>query len=160
LKYKNIIDQFEVNTLHEPTEDIVGFKRWPDFNDRLRHFEKDLPNLRLASVLGLPQNQVRPLGYLPQYPTVSAFRVTPVVGEVVGDFTPRLQTEEVVSLLRVPLSFLMNPDNQEFSEISFKDEKIEVAEFNYEGHRIWGATAGMILNLYEMVYLSDDTEEE
>ena len=103
--------------------------------------------------IGLPQHQVRPLGYLHQYPTISAFQVTIVVAEIVGDFTPKLQTEEVVSLIRVPLSFLMDKANHEFVTIEFNDEKIRVSEINFEGSRIWGATAGMIVHFYETLYL-------
>ena len=103
--------------------------------------------------IGLPPNQVRPLGYLHQYPTISAFQVTLIVAEVIGDFTPLLQTEEVVSLIRVPLSFLMDKANHEFVTIEFNDEKIRVSEINFEGNRIWGATAGMIVHLYETLYL-------
>ncbi len=190
--------------MSEPSDQIVSFREWHDFQDRIRHFEKDLPKLRSASVLipiveergehfvllterarhmkthagqisfpgggqegfesvlqtalreaeeeiGLPQNQVRPLGYLNQYPTISGYRVNPVVGLVVGDFTPRLQTEEVVSLIRVPLNFLLDQQNHAFAPIEFANEKALVAEINYESHRIWGATAGMILSLYEMI---------
>lgn len=103
--------------------------------------------------IGLPQHQVRPLGYLHRYPTISAFQVTIVVAEVVGDFIPKLQTEEVVSLIRVPLSYLMDKTNHEFVNMEFNDEKIRVSEINFEGNRIWGATAGMIIHLYETVYL-------
>ena len=203
---KEIIDSIETKLSSEPISDIVTFKQWPDFGERLKHFVDELPNLRSASVMipivtsgdepyviftersrnmtnhpgqisfpgggqegtetllqtaireaeeeiGLPQNQVRPLGYLHRYPTISAFQVTIVVAEVIGDFTPKLQTEEVVSLIRVPLSYLMDKDNHKLVRIEFNDEKIRVAEINFEGNRIWGATAGMIVHLYETLYL-------
>lgn len=201
---KEIIENLERHLLPEPSDEIVTFRDWDDFHDRLRHFELELPNLRLASVLipivdddgelyvlltqrpqhmrthagqmsfpgggregvetvlqtalreaqeeiGLPPNQVRPLGYLHQYPTISGFRVNPVVGFVNGSFTPKLQTEEVHSLVRVPLSYLLNVDNHEYTKLQFKNEEGLVAEINYEGHRIWGATAGMIVSLFEMI---------
>jgi len=91
--------------------------------------------------IGLPQNQVRPLGFLNQYPTISGFRVSPVVGVVSGVYIPKLQTEEVVSLIRVPLDYLLDEANHEYSKIEFKEEQVIVAEINFEGHRIWGATA-------------------
>ena len=202
MKNNSIINKLEKNLLSEPSDEIVSFRHWHDFQDRIRHFEKDLPKLRSASVLipivednneyfvllterarhmkthpgqisfpgggqegfetvlqtalreaeeeiGLPVNQVRPLGYLDQYPTISGYRVSPVVGLVVGDFTPRLQTEEVVSLIRVPLDYLLDPANHQFAAIEFDNEKAQVAEINYGSHRIWGATAGMILSLFE-----------
>ena len=201
---KEIIDKLERHLLSEPSDQIVSFRDWEDFEDRLKHFEKDLPKLRSASVLipivedsgelfvlftqrpqhmrthagqmsfpgggqegvesilqtalreaeeeiGLPRSQVRPLGYLNQYPTISGFRVHPVVGLVNGPFTPRLQTEEVHSLIRVPLNYLLDVDNHEYTLLKFKDEEGLVAEINYAGHRIWGATAGMIVSLYEMI---------
>lgn len=200
----NIIKKLEHFLLSEPSDQIVSFREWDDFQDRIRHFEKDLPKLRSASVLipivedtgelfvlfterarhmknhagqisfpgggregvetvlqtalreaeeeiGLPQNQVRPLGYLNQYPTISGFRVNPVVGIVSGVYIPKLQTEEVVSLIRVPLNYLLDKSNIEFNMIKFDDEEARIAEINYEGHRIWGATAGMVLSMLEML---------
>lgn len=199
-----LINKLERYLLSEPSQQIVSFREWDDFEDRIRHFEKDLPKLRSASVLipivedrgqlfvlfterarhmknhpgqisfpggaregvetvlqtalreaeeeiGLPQNQVRPLGYLNQYPTISGFRVNPVVGLVSGIYIPQLQTEEVVSLIRVPLNYLLDRNNIEFSVIKFDDEEAKIAEINYEGQRIWGATAGMILSMVEML---------
>lgn len=203
IDYLNLI---ELKTLNEPKSEIVEFKTWPDFGDRIRHFENDLQSMRSAAVLvpivtigdelyvlltersrhmtnhpgqisfpggasdinesvldtaireaeeeiGLPRAQVRPLGFLGQYPTITNFRVNLVVAEIMGDFTPKLQSEEVVSLIRVPLKFLLDEANHEQKNISFNNESVKIIEINYEGHRIWGATAGMILHLYETLYL-------
>ncbi|MBT8140764.1 MAG: CoA pyrophosphatase [Gammaproteobacteria bacterium] len=105
--------------------------------------------------IGLPRAQVRPLGYLAQYPTITNFRVNPVVAEVIGNFEPKLQTEEVVSLIRVPLAYLMDKQNHHLKEIQFRGDTVKIIEINYQGNRIWGATAGIILHLYETLFLDN-----
>jgi len=102
--------------------------------------------------IGLPRKQVRPLGYLSQYPTITNFKVNPVVAEVLGDFSPRLQSEEVVSLIRVPLKYLLDIDNYRLVPITFNNESVKVVEIIYQKHRIWGATAGMLLHFYESLF--------
>ena len=57
--------------------------------------------------VGLEPSHVQMLGYLPNYLTVTAYQVTPVVGLVQPGFTLHLQRAEVDEAFEVPLSFLM-----------------------------------------------------
>ena len=103
--------------------------------------------------VGLEPSRVQMLGYLPNYLTVTAYQVTPVVAVVQPGFTLQLQRAEVDEAFEVPLSFLMQVENCERHSRDWNG----VARHYYVyqlGHRhIWGATAGMIRSLYDSLYL-------
>jgi hypothetical protein len=54
---------------------------------------------------------------------------------------------EVEYAFEVPLSFLLNSDNDVRAEWQAGGRKVPMIEFHWEGERIWGATAYMILSL-------------
>ena len=89
------------------------------------------------------------VGLLGTYQTGTNYIVTPVVGMVSPNFVPELDEFEVAELFEVPLDHLLDRSN-------FVRESRDVGEFTrvfyavyYEGWRIWGATAGMLLDLVE-----------
>jgi hypothetical protein len=51
----------------------------------------------------------------------------------------------------VPLEFLMNASNDQWVERQFHGRAIPMVEFHYEGERIWGATAQMLLTFREYI---------
>ena len=51
----------------------------------------------------------------------------------------------------VPLDFLLEKRNARASEREFHGRKVPIVEFNYDGHRIWGATAHMLLVLRKII---------
>ncbi|MGH8504880.1 MAG: NUDIX hydrolase, partial [Stenotrophobium sp.] len=63
--------------------------------------------------VGLSPERVEVVGYLDDYPTITRYRVTPVVGVVEG--APELQADaaEVAEIFEVPLSFVLEPANFE-----------------------------------------------
>ncbi|MCD7098930.1 CoA pyrophosphatase [Stenotrophomonas sp. MMGLT7] len=97
--------------------------------------------------IALDAEQVRPLGYLDPFVTVSGFRVMPVVGVVDPGFVARPSPDEVAEVFEVPLAFLMDPDNLRSIEIQFRGRPRRVLEYAWPGQRIWGATAAILLNL-------------
>lgn len=97
--------------------------------------------------IALGAAQVRALGYLDPFVTVSGFRVTPVVAVVDPGFVPVPQPDEVAEVFEVPLAFLMDPDNLRSVEIEFRGRPRRVLEYAWPGQRIWGATAAILLNL-------------
>ena len=97
--------------------------------------------------IALDAGQVRPLGYLDPFVTVSGFRVVPVVGVIDPGFVARPSPDEVAEVFEVPLAFLMDPDNLRSIEIEFRGRPRRVLEYAWPGQRIWGATAAILLNL-------------
>lgn len=101
---------------------------------------------------GLSRLFVTPLGYLDLYVTRTGFRVAPVVALVRPGFTLAAEPGEVDDIFEVPLSFLMDPRNhQRHSRVWQGLERFYYA-MPYGDRYIWGATAGMIRNLYDRLY--------
>lgn len=98
--------------------------------------------------VGLPRERVRILGRLADYHTVTGFAVTPVVGYIVPPFSLHPDPFEVAEVFEVPLEFLMNPENHQRHTSSYRGRQRSYYAMPYEGRFIWGATAGMIVNLY------------
>jgi len=101
--------------------------------------------------VGIQPHEVDIAGFLAPTPTVTGFAVTPVVGFVRETFTLNVDPVEVESAFEVPLDFLMDRRNEEHSEREFQGITIPVVTFHYEGHRIWGATASMLLTLRRLL---------
>ena len=101
---------------------------------------------------GIARAFVEPLGFLDTYLTGTAYRVVPVVAIVRPGFTLTPHEGEVADVFEVPLAFLMNPVHHETHSREFQGRDQFYYAMPYEGRYIWGATAGMIRNLYTLVY--------
>ena len=105
--------------------------------------------------IGLPARVVDVVGRLPEYRTVTGYRVTPVVALIEGAFTLNLDTYEVSEAFEVPLAFLMDPAHHERRIYRYADIARTFYAMPYQptaqpaGARryfIWGATAAMLRN--------------
>jgi len=103
--------------------------------------------------VGIHPDQVQVIGYLPTMPTITGFAVTPVVGLLGDDVTLEVDPNEVERAFEVPLQFLMDPNNQHLSMREFEGVKMQLAEFHYEGEKIWGATASMVIALRQFLVI-------
>lgn len=101
--------------------------------------------------VGLPVSAVEIVGYLDDYPTLTKYLVTPVVGMVEDVREVRPCAREVAEIFEVPLEFLVERANYERNFISNKGLRLPYFEVNYGRYRIWGATAGMLWNLAQKV---------
>jgi 8-oxo-dGTP pyrophosphatase MutT (NUDIX family) len=101
---------------------------------------------------GIAPGFVEPLGFLDTYLTSTNFRVMPVVGLLRPGFTVMPHEAEVADVFEVPLSFLMDPAHHERHARDWQGKLRYYYAMPWEGHYIWGATAGMIRNLYSMLY--------
>ena len=97
--------------------------------------------------IGVAPKQVSVLGYLGAMATVTGYAVTPVVGCVSSDAQLALDKTEVEYAFEVPLEFLLDDRNAIPGDREYLGHKIPGVEYHYDGHRIWGATAHMILEL-------------
>ena len=104
--------------------------------------------------IGLARRFVEPLGYLDLYTTGTGFAVTPAVALVSEGFTLTINAGEVAAAFEVPLAFLMDPANHQRQSGEWRGKLRHFYAMPYDGHVIWGATAGMIRNLYEKLSLA------
>lgn len=102
--------------------------------------------------IALNPAQVEVLGLLPPYTTATAYVVTPVVALVATDATWRPHPGEVAEVFEVPLSFLMDPANHVSQTLTWDGRLRHWFAMPYQDgaveRYIWGATAGMLRNLY------------
>jgi hypothetical protein len=77
--------------------------------------------------------------------------VIPVVGLVSPPFDIDPDPHEVAEVFEVPLGFLLDPDNHQRHSRMYQGSRRYFYAMPYGGYYIWGATAGMIINLYEFL---------
>lgn len=99
--------------------------------------------------IGLPPNRVDVLGCLSPHLTVSEFRVYPFVGWIEPPLEYVIDAYEVEEVFEVPLSFVLDRSNQGWENAVFTGRRHGFYVLDYPGHRIWGATAGILVNLAE-----------
>ena len=105
--------------------------------------------------VGLKADFVEVIGTLPTYVTGTAFIITPVVALVQPGFVLQPNVHEVADAFEVPLSFLMNPAHHRRHAIEWEGVRREWFSMPFADvareRFIWGATAGMLRNLYRFL---------
>jgi 8-oxo-dGTP pyrophosphatase MutT (NUDIX family) len=103
--------------------------------------------------VGLDRRHVEVIGTLPDYATITGYLVTPVVAIVHPPFELRADPFEVAEIFEVPLSFLMDGMNHQRRTIDFPKElgRRSFYSMPYGRFFIWGATAGMLRNLFHFL---------
>ncbi len=101
---------------------------------------------------GIARSFVEPVGFLDTYLTGTSYRVVPVVALVRRGFTLAPHAHEVADVFEVPLAFLMNPDHHLRHSRQWQGKERFYYAMPYGERYIWGATAGMIRNLYSLLY--------
>ena len=97
--------------------------------------------------IGLPPAEVELWGPADPYRTVTNFLVTPILGLVPPDLELFPHEHEVADLFEAPLSFVLDPANQQCMSAEFRGATRQYYQINWNGRRIWGATAAMLVNL-------------
>jgi len=106
--------------------------------------------------IGLDECHIEILGRLDLYNTRTGFQIIPVVGLITPPFELTRDADEVADIFEVPLNFFLNADNHQRQSRQFKGALREFYAMPYQDRYIWGATAGMIVNLYD-VLITDQT---
>ncbi|MGH8709678.1 MAG: CoA pyrophosphatase [Burkholderiales bacterium] len=101
--------------------------------------------------IGLDPARVEVLGRLSDYHTRTDFRVTPVVALVAPPFELRLDAHEVDEAFEVPLGFLLDPANHLRHQRELRGRTVPFYAIAYRDYYIWGATAGMLVNLHRFL---------
>jgi 8-oxo-dGTP pyrophosphatase MutT (NUDIX family) len=104
--------------------------------------------------IALPRALVEVVGIADRYRTITGFEVTPVVGVVPPDLDLRPRPGEVEAMFEAPLHWLLDPARQAVRTAMFRGRERRYYEIEWEGRRIWGATAAMIVNLSRRLELA------
>ena len=97
--------------------------------------------------VGLDPALVDLWGVADPYRTVTNFAVVPVLGSIPPDLPLVPHEREVADLFEAPLAFLLDPANQRAVTAEFQGRMRTYYQIDWEGRRIWGATAAMLVNL-------------
>ena len=90
---------------------------------------------------------VEVVGSIEPYRTVTGYLVTPVLGVVPPDLPLAPHEHEVADVFETPLAFLLDPANHRIQSVLLQGRERRYYEILWNGRRIWGATAAMIVNL-------------
>jgi 8-oxo-dGTP pyrophosphatase MutT (NUDIX family) len=108
--------------------------------------------------IGLRPEQVEVAGYLPAQAVISGYAVLPVVGFYTQPFEPRIDPREVASVFEVPFEFLQDSNNLLRVDRERNGIVLKTYEYQFAGHRIWGATALIIRLLLEQLRTSQEKD--
>ena len=102
--------------------------------------------------VGLDARLVEPLGWLDPYLTGTGFRIAPLVALVDPGFALSINAREVDEAFETPLAFLMDAANHRVDEREWQGRVRRFYAMPHEGRYIWGATAGILRNMYEKLF--------
>ncbi|MDT1060681.1 CoA pyrophosphatase [Paracoccus sp. CPCC 101403] len=94
--------------------------------------------------IGLDPAQVEILGSLPPHRTVTNFAMTPVLGLIRGEFTPRAEAGEVEEIFTVPFAHIADPASYRIERRLWRGDWRNYYVAPYGPYYIWGATARVL----------------
>lgn len=95
----------------------------------------------------LEPSAVDVVGPLEPYRTVTGYLITPLIGVVPPNLPLKPHEHEVAELFEAPLNFLIDPANLRRESALLQGRERHYYQIDWNGRRIWGATAAMIVNL-------------
>ncbi len=102
--------------------------------------------------VGLDHAAVTPLGYLDTYLTGTGFMVLPSLCLIRPPLRLAINPAEVADAFELPLPHLMDPANHRREAREVMGRARHFYAMTHGGRTVWGATAGMLRNLYERLY--------
>ena len=102
--------------------------------------------------IGLEAQFIDPLGWLDPYFTGTGFRVAPLLALVEPSFALTINKLEVDEVFETPFAFLMDAANHRLEEREWQGRRRRYYAMPHDGRYIWGATAGILRNLYEKLF--------
>ena len=100
--------------------------------------------------INLSPDQITILGELDDFCTMTGYIIHPVVAHVAPPYEYKIETTEVAEVFTVPLEFFKDPAHFEEKIMPIGDWQYAVYYFRPGTHTIWGATAHIVVNFFEM----------
>ncbi len=97
--------------------------------------------------LGIPPDAVRVIGQTDTYRTGTGYEIAPVLGVIPPDLDIHPNPSEVAQWFEAPVDFVLHPANHVCKQIEFHNSLRDYFEIMWREHRIWGVTAGILVNL-------------
>mgnify|MGYP003337726664 FL=1 len=104
--------------------------------------------------IGLSREEIEHLGYLDITTTGTNFMILPVVASISNNFIPKLNNDEVESLVYLPLNYIADTNNLKLMNREINGEDRTFFVYEYDSYFIWGATARLLKALSERLFQS------
>jgi 8-oxo-dGTP pyrophosphatase MutT (NUDIX family) len=101
--------------------------------------------------LGIDPALVDVIGATDQYRTGTGYDITPVLAMVPPDLPIQPNPAEVAAWFEPPLAFVLDPENHIRRESEWAGRRGSYIDIQWNEHRIWGVTAGIIANLAQRI---------
>jgi 8-oxo-dGTP pyrophosphatase MutT (NUDIX family) len=121
---------------------------------RLESFDADIAAAAMRETheeIGIGVEFIQPLGFLTDHVVQTGFRITPLVAMVRPGFTLKPDSTEVADVFELPLSLALAIESYRAQQRMVRDFQVDVWELPFGEYHIWGATAGILVNLCEVV---------
>ncbi|MFZ3580717.1 CoA pyrophosphatase [Loktanella sp. DJP18] len=102
--------------------------------------------------IGLPREQVAVIGQIPEHETVTGFLMTPVLGLIQGNFTPRAEAGEVAEVFQVPFAHVTNPASFVVQSRRWQGRQRHYYTIPFGPYYIWGATGRILRALADRMH--------
>lgn len=97
--------------------------------------------------LAMPPSAVEVVGEIAPFNTGSGFSLTPVLAVIPPDLPLVPDPREVDDWFEAPLDFVLDQRNHVEKEGLFRGHRRPYYEMHWDGHRIWGITAGILRHM-------------
>jgi len=97
--------------------------------------------------IGLNRRDVTIAGTCDAYRSGSGYHITPVLGVIPPDLPLDPNPDEVEDWFEVPIDILFDPGNYALHHAHWQGHDRHYYDMMWQGRRIWGVTAGIIINL-------------
>ena len=101
--------------------------------------------------VGLSRDSIEIVGRLDDYITGTGFLVAPIVGLIRPPYALNPDPSEVEAVFEVPLAHFLDPANHRRESRMFNGIERRFYAMPYGDKYIWGATAAMLMNLYDLL---------
>jgi 8-oxo-dGTP pyrophosphatase MutT (NUDIX family) len=101
--------------------------------------------------IGLPAAFIETLGFLSDHVVQTGYRITPVVALVRPGFALTPDRAEVADVFEVPLRVVLNAGSYRRQRRTLQGVEVEVWELPYAERNVWGATAGILMHLHDLM---------
>ena len=105
--------------------------------------------------IGLSVSDTEIIGELPIFTTITGFSVTPVVALTALKQPFIIDQGEVAEVFSIPIAHLLAPQNHLFHTVTRHNISYQVFFIPWQNTYVWGATAGMLINLAKLLGLRD-----
>jgi 8-oxo-dGTP pyrophosphatase MutT (NUDIX family) len=101
--------------------------------------------------IGIEPGFVEPLGYLQGQLVLTGFSITPIVARLRPGYRLQVDATEVAEVFELPLAVVAEAASFRTMPRQVRGVELLLHELPWAGHVIWGATAGMLLSLHDVL---------